>query len=86
MAQADVLGPLRRGGEEDLGGGGVGVLLEEVMFDFPGVVDAEIVGELDLIEGVLEELLLLTLAPGLGQLVFVEDPNFISDSVRVGLC
>mgnify|MGYP003694086097 CR=1 FL=1 len=32
----------------------VRVLLEEVVLDFPGVVDAELVGELDLIERLLE--------------------------------
>ena len=43
------------------------------MLHLPGVVDPESVGEFDLIERVLEELLLLAVAPGLGQLMFVED-------------
>ena len=38
------------GGEEDLGRARVGVLLEEVMLDFPGVIEAELVGQLDLVE------------------------------------
>jgi hypothetical protein len=50
VAEADVLGALRRGGEEDLRRGRVAVFLEEVMLDFPDIVDAEGVGELDLLE------------------------------------
>ena len=44
------------GGEEHLGRGRVGVLLEEVVLDLPDVLDAELVGELHLVEGVLDEL------------------------------
>ncbi len=40
------------------GARGVGVLLEEVVLDLPHVLDAELVGELDLIERVLDEDLL----------------------------
>ena len=43
------------------------------MFDFPGVVDAESVGELDLIEGLLEKTVFAVLGPRAGELVFVED-------------
>ena len=39
------------------------ILLEEVVFDFPGVFDAELVGQFDLGEGVLEELQLLAVIP-----------------------
>ena len=42
-----------RGGEEHLGRARVRVLLEEVVLDLPDVVDAEPVGELDLLERVL---------------------------------
>ena len=64
---------LRGGGEEDLGRGGVRVLLEEVVLDLPGVVDAEPVGQLDLVERVLEELLLAALDPRARELMLVED-------------
>ena len=63
VAEADALRALRRGGQEDLGRRGVRVLLEEVVLDLPGVVDAEPVGQLDLVERVLEELCSLALAP-----------------------
>ena len=53
-------------GEEHLGRGGVRVLLEEVVLDLPRVVDAELVGELDLVERVLEEPLLAPSAQGRG--------------------
>ena len=49
------------------------VLLEEVVLDLPGVVVAEPVGELDLVERVLEERVLALLGPWPGQLELVED-------------
>ncbi len=63
-------------GEKDLRRGGVRVLLEEVVLDLPGVVDAEAVGELDLVERVLEQLELAAVAPGPRELVLVEDAEF----------
>jgi hypothetical protein len=51
----------------------VGVLLEEVMLDLPDVVDAETVGELDLGERILEQLVLAAAVPRTGKLVLVEE-------------
>ena len=68
---------------EDLGRGGVGVLLEEVVLHLPGVVNPELVGQLDLVQRVLEELLLNPLVPRLGQLVLVEDPESHGGSVPI---
>ena len=62
VPEPDVLGALRRGGEEHLGRARVRVLLEEVVLDLPHVVDAERVGELDLLERVLDQLVLAVLA------------------------
>ena len=73
MAQPDLARALGTGGEEDLGRGGVRVLLEEVVLDLPGVVDPEPVGELYLVEGLVEEAELVSLLPGAWQLVLVED-------------
>ena len=73
VAQADALGPLGGGGEEDLGRRGMRVLLEEMVLDFPGVVDAEPIGQLDLGQRILEELLLAALDPRARQLMLVED-------------
>ena len=73
MAEADVLRALAGRGEEDLGRGGVRVLLEEVVLDLPHVLDAELVGELDLVERVLDQLLLAVLGPRARELVLVED-------------
>src|SRR4051794_31036949 len=75
VTETDALRALRGGGEEHLGRGGVAVLLEEVVFDLPHVVDAERVGELDLLQRVLDELVLGTFVPRAGKLVFVEDPE-----------
>src|SRR6478672_9259319 len=49
---------LVRCGAEDLRRRGVAVLLEEVVLDLPDAVHASLVGELDLLEGVLEQLVL----------------------------
>ena len=56
-------GALARRGEEHLGRRGVAVLLEEVVLDLPGVVVAEPVGQLDLVERVLEQLVLVVSLP-----------------------
>src|SRR5215471_2095315 len=63
------------------------------MLDLPGVVVAELVGELDLGERVLQELILALRPPGARQLVLVEDAEFhghfplqkvVMRSIRVG--
>ena len=76
LAQPDVLRPLRTGGEKHLGGGRVGILLQEVMLHFPREIDAEPIRELHLVQRFVEELLFGALAPGPRQLMFVEDPEF----------
>jgi hypothetical protein len=76
VAEADLLGALAGGGEEDLRLGGVGILFEEVVFDLPGVVVTEFVGQFDLGQGVLVELLLGVWFPGAGTLQFVKDTEF----------
>src|SRR4029450_13379484 len=64
---------LARGRQEHLGRGGVAVFLQEVVLDLPHVVEADPVGQLDLVEGVREQLVLALGPPGAGQLVLVED-------------
>ena len=75
MAEAHVLGALTARGQEHLGRRRVAVLLEEVVLDLPHVLDAERVGELDLVERVLDELVLGAVVPGAADLVLVEDPE-----------
>ena len=82
MAEPDALGALRAGGEEHLRRGGVRVFLEEVVLDLPDVVDAEPVGELDLVERVLDDAALGVLAPGPRQLMLVEHAEFHLASSR----
>ena len=72
-------------GEEHLGRGGVRVLLEEVVLDLPHVLDAELVGELDLVERVLDELVLASLVPGPAELVLVEDAELHGQHVNTGV-
>ena len=73
MAQPDLLRALAGGGQEHLRCGAVAVLLQEVMFHLPHVVVAEPVGQLDLVQGVLQEAVFVAVRPGAGQLVLVED-------------
>ena len=63
-------------GQEHLGRRGVRVLLEEVVLDLPGVIDAQAIGQLHLVQRVLEEPELGALLPRTGQLMLVEDPEF----------
>ena len=76
VAEPDPLGALRAGGEEDLGRRRVRILFEEMVLDLPDIVDAEPVGELDLIERLLIEPQLRILGPGLRQLMLVEKSEF----------
>src|SRR6185437_11522362 len=69
------------GGEEHLGRGRMRVFLEEMVLDFPHVVDAHAVRELHLFERVLIQLELRTLAPGLRVLVLVEDAELHARSL-----
>ena len=50
VADADLLGLHGAGGEEEFGGGAVGVFLEEVVLDGPDGVEAKFVGGADLLE------------------------------------
>ena len=75
VTEAHVLGALTACRQEHLGRRRVAVLLEEVVLDLPHVLDAERVGELDLIEGVLDELTLRAVVPRPPDLVLVEDPE-----------
>jgi len=75
VAEPDALRPLARSAEEDLGCRRMGVLLEEVVLDFPREVEAQAVGQLDLVEGLLQQFVLALRVPGTRQLVLVEDPE-----------
>src|SRR3954447_13526904 len=73
VTEADVLGALAGRREEDLGSGRVRVLLEEVVLDLPRVVVAKLVGQLDLVERVLHELVFAARAPRLRELQLIEN-------------
>src|SRR5712671_5211184 len=76
VAETDVFGALRAGRKEYFRGGGVRILLEKMVLDFPGIVDAELVGEFDLIERLLKQPVLVALVPRPRKLVFVENAEF----------
>src|SRR5207245_780639 len=67
--------PLTGSGEEHLRRRGVRVLLEEVVLDLPREVVAQPIGELDLVERLLQQPILAALVPRPGELVLVEDPE-----------
>ena len=73
VAQPDLLGALAGGRQERGGRGRVGVFLEEVVLDLPGVVVTELVGELELGERILVKPVLVALLPGARQLQLIED-------------
>ena len=83
VPEADPLGALRRGGEEQLGRARVRVLLEEVVLDDPCAVDADPVGELDLLERLGEHPPLVAVVPGPGHLVLEEQPELHRRTPRV---
>ncbi len=64
---------------------GVRIFLEEMVLDFPGVVDAELVGEFDLVERLLEQPVFVALVPRPRQLVLVENAEFHDRSREVFL-
>ncbi|MGC2522987.1 MAG: hypothetical protein WA417_10185 [Stellaceae bacterium] len=76
MAEPDLLGALRAGREKNFGCRGVRIFLEEMVLDLPHIVDAEPVGELDLVERILIEAQLGSFVPRLRQLVLVKNPEF----------
>ena len=66
VADLDVLGHHRAGGEEQLGRRAVGIFLEEVVLDRPDMLEAQLVGELHLFEAVVVDRALLLGRPGRG--------------------
>ena len=66
VAKPDLLRALPARGQENLRRRGMRVFLKEVVLDFPGVIDAELVGQLDLVERFLEQPVLVAVAHGRG--------------------
>ena len=52
------------------------IFLEKMVLDFPSVVDAELVGELDLIKRLPKQPVLVALVPRPRKLVLVENAEF----------
>jgi hypothetical protein len=51
----------------------VGILFEKVMLDFPRVVDAQPIGEGNLVKRITEHAMFVAVLPRPRELVFVED-------------
>src|SRR4030095_11923407 len=76
VSEPDVFCPRGACGKEHLRRRRMGIFLEEVMFDFPRIIDTEAIGDLDLLERVVEQLLFSTVGPRPRQLMLVEDSEF----------
>src|SRR6516164_2097663 len=76
MSEADAPRTLGRGSKEHLRGRRMRVFLEKVVLHLPGIVNAQAVRQLDLIQRVLEEAELGARLPGTWQLMLIEDPEF----------
>src|SRR4029450_8559608 len=55
VAEPDALRALARGREKDFRRGRMRILLQEVVFHLPGVIEPEAIRELDLVRGVFEQ-------------------------------
>src|SRR5262249_49508961 len=86
VAEPDVFRALAGRGEEGFRRGRVGIFLEEVVLDDPGVVVAELVGEFHLRERVLIEGELVAGDPGPWQLQLVEDAELHRVSPAYSCC
>ena len=76
MSQADTLRALAGCTKEDFWGGGMGIFLKEMMFDFPGVVIAKAICQLELTERIVVQLLLGMRLPGTGNLQLIKNAEF----------
>ena len=72
VAEANGFGARRCGSQKDLGRRRMRIFFEEVMFDLPGVVEAEPVRQFDLRKRLMKEITLVAFVPGPRQLEFVE--------------
>ena len=85
VAEPDALCAGGGGGQEHLGRGAVGILLQKMVLHRPGIVDPEPVSELDLGQRVLHQPLLVIGSPGLRELQLVEHPEFHRSSPRLAM-
>src|SRR5208282_2943786 len=76
MAEADVLRALAARREENFRRRRMRILLEEVMLGCPHVVESEAIGEFDLFERVLEQLMFGIASPWPWELMLIETANF----------
>src|SRR6266540_6731200 len=81
MAEPDVLGALARRRQEHLRRRAVAVLLEEVVLHFPHAVQPQPIGQLDLLEGVAQQLLLRPRRVRPRQLVLIKQPEAHAHSI-----
>ena len=76
MGQADILRALAGRSKEDFWGGGMGIFFKEVMLNFPGVVIAKAICQLELIERIVVQLPLSMRLPGAGNLQLIKNAEF----------
>ena len=78
LTDVDVLGHRGRGREEDLRRRRMAVLLEEMVLDLPDLVEAQFIGETDLLERLVIDAPFRGLGPGTLDGMLVEDAEFHS--------
>src|SRR5262245_14054631 len=93
MPQPNVPRSLAGGPQENLGRRRVGVLLQKVMLDLPGIVVTQTVGQFELVECVVVQMPLAVRAPRPWQLQLIKDAEFhppasceICHSLTCGSC
>ena len=74
-SEPDALGGSREGADDYLGRGGAGEGREEVVLDEPDVVEADLVGQNALLDGLFDQRLLVDDPVGRGPLHLVDDPK-----------
>src|SRR5579862_1976770 len=76
VAEADVLSALAARGEENFRRRRMRILFEEMMLGRPYIIEAEAVGEFDLIKRIFEQPMLRISVPWSGNLMLVETADF----------
>lgn len=76
VTETNILGALASSTQEYFRRRAVGIFLEKMMLNYPGVVNAQSIRQFYLIVGVLEQLLFRTYFPGARQLQLIENAEF----------
>jgi hypothetical protein len=76
VTQTDFLGSLRAGGEKYFRRREVGIFLQKMMLNIPGMFDTQPVRQFNLIQGLHEQPVFIAAVPGPGNLMLVKYAEF----------